>query len=482
MSHNHQNSNSARRVVSGRLRLAAWEPDSLAHPQLKLFCDEEALDSMSALGPSLPSRGMSQQGLGGDSPEGKNIVEQIRAFREFGKRTQEAETIAATFGGDPLRVPTYINEFWTSKQRAVHRLHEISYRACFKPQLPSFFIDRLTQPGEVVYDPFMGRGTTLLEATLRGRVPVGCDLSPLSVFLCRPRLNPPTLQQVTHRLAEIDFRAAHEIPEDLLVFYHPETLRELCALREYLLARKANAELDAIDEWIWMVALSRLTGHSPGFFSVYTLPPNQAVTVPRQIILNEKRRQTPPRRQVAALIARKTKALLFECDAETRHRLAASNARARLLTKPASATPEIPTGSVSLVVTSPPFLDVVDYAQDNWLRCWFIGLDPRSIRLTVTNKLEEWQHVMTAVLGELCRVLRPGGHVAFAVGEVRKGQLPLEQAVLPCGVAAGLRPVLVLINAQKFTKTSHCWKMDNNSKGTNTNRIVLFRKDPEQAP
>ena len=44
-----------------------------------------------------------------------------------------------------------------------------------------------------------------------------------------------------------------------------------------------------------------------------------------------------------------------------------------------------------------------------------------------------------------------------------------------CGVAAGLRPELILINDQKFTKTANCWGVDNNSKGTNTNRIVLFR-------
>ena len=48
--------------------------------------------------------------------------------------------------------------------------------------------------------------------------------------------------------------------------------------------------------------------------------------------------------------------------------------------------------------------------------------------------------------------------------------------MLPCGVAAGLRPELVLINDQNFSKTSHCWGQENNVKGTNTNRIVLFRK------
>ncbi len=84
---------------------------------------------------------------------------------------------------------------------------------------------------------------------------------------------------------------------------------------------------------------------------------------------------------------------------------------------------------------------------------------------------------MKKVFCELHRVLRSGGHVAFEVGEVRGGKLKLEEAVIPVGIEAGLMPLLVVINDQKFTKTANCWGVDNNSKGTNTNRIVIFRKD-----
>src|SRR5439155_25153739 len=127
------------------------------------------------------------------------------SFCEFGPSTRRITTAARTFAGAPLMVPTFVNEFWTAKQRAANRLHEISYRACFKPQLPRFFIERLTEPGERVYDPFMGRGTTLVEAALLGRVPLGCDANPLSVVVTRPRLRPPPLSQIEKRLREIYF-------------------------------------------------------------------------------------------------------------------------------------------------------------------------------------------------------------------------------------------------------------------------------------
>jgi SAM-dependent methyltransferase len=403
------------------------------------------------------------------------LSEQLLAFREFGKSTRRVATKTTNSSGQGFEVPTFVNEFWTSKQRAASRLHEISYRACFKPQLPRFFIQRLTQPGDLVYDPFMGRGTTVLEAALLGRAACGCDINPLSSFLTRPRLKPPTLEQITERLSEIDFTDFAEQPEELLVFYHAETLQEICALRKYLLRRQAEAALDFIDDWIWMVALNRLTGHSKGFFSVYTLPPNQAVSVKSQLKINETRGQTPPRRRVRQIIAHKSRQLLSDCDSEVRQTLA-SIIPGRFLTRSSVSTPEIPSGTVSLVVTSPPFLDVVDYAGDNWLRCWFVGIDPREVKLTVPKKVEEWQKVMTAVFDELFRVLRPGGHVAFEVGEVRGGKVKLEEAVIPCGAEAGLRPLLILINDQKFTKTANCWGVDNNLKGTNTNRIVLFQK------
>ena len=83
---------------------------------------------------------------------------------------------------------------------------------------------------------------------------------------------------------------------------------------------------------------------------------------------------------------------------------------------------------------------------------------------------------MTRALSECNRVLRRGGHVAFEVGEVRGGKVRLEQQSLEAGIQAGLQPIRVMINDQTFTKTSNCWGVTNGQKGTNTNRIVVFRK------
>ena len=405
-----------------------------------------------------------------------SLPDELLAFDAFGKATQSLQVSFPGLNGHAASVPLFVNEFWTAKQRQASSLHEVSYRACFKPQLPRFFIERLTEPGDIVYDPFMGRGTTVLEAALLGRVPCGNDVNPLSVVMTRPRLAPPVLTSVEHRLKQVPLDQPADMPDDLLAFFHPETLRGISSLKKYLLQRKDSNQFDPLDEWLALVALNRLTGHSNGFFSVYTLPPNQAVSAKSQRKINEKRNQTPPPRDIVRIILKKSRQLLGDVTAETREVLNRVYPNHRLLTGPAQATPQIPSNSVSLVVTSPPFLNIVQYATDNWMRCWFLGIDPSQVRLTVPRKLEDWAAAMTDVFKELHRVLKPGGHIAFEVGEVHAGKTKLEDTVLPCGVSAGLKPLLVVVNDQKFTKTANCWGIDNMAKGTNTNRIVVFQK------
>lgn len=416
--------------------------------------------------PQAPERHASAQSLAGE----------LEQFVHEGRPTDVSATVAPDALGRALEIPTYANEFWTRRQRAAHTLHEVSYRACFKPQLPRFFIERLTRPGDLVYDPFMGRGTTVLEAALLGRRVAGNDVNPLSRVLVAPRLEPPSLSEVEARLRSIDLHGAPERPADLLVFFHPDTLAEICSLRQYLLDREHAGAMDGVDRWIRMVAVNRLTGHSTGFFSVYTLPPNQAVSIEAQKKINTDRAQTPPRRDVRKIIAKKTRGLLSDGDERTRATLATTSRDAVLTAGPAADTPALPDASVDLVVTSPPFLDVVNYAGDNWLRCWFCGIDASSVAITMAKRLDDWRAAMTAVFAELARVVRPGGHVAFEVGEVRGGRIRLEQTVVPAAATVGFEPELVLINAQSFTKTANCWGVSNNQKGTNTNRIVLLRR------
>ncbi len=391
------------------------------------------------------------------------------------------ETLAYA-GGEVQRL---YNEYWTARQRQGHSLHELSYRACFKAELPEFFIRRLSEPGDRVLDPFMGRGTTPLQAALMGRIPCGNDVNPLSHTLLLPRLDPPRVWEIEERLASMEQELADPGPDadepDLAPFYAPGTLGMLRALRHRFRDGAALGRLDRVEAWLCMVATNRLTGHSSGFFSGRTMPPNQAVSSETQRKLNARHGEAIPERDVFAVMHKKSRGLLRDVTDGTRSTLLSVREQACFLTGAADRMDALPDDSIQLTVTSPPFLNVIDYAKDNWLRCWFNDIDAEAIgeEITTTSKLERWCEIMGSCFRELHRVTRPGGWVVFEVGEVRGGKLLLEEPVLPLATSAGFEPIAVLVHEQDFTKTANCWGVDNNSKGTNTNRMVLCQKPGE---
>ncbi|MCL2548045.1 MAG: hypothetical protein FWE76_02640 [Symbiobacteriaceae bacterium] len=378
----------------------------------------------------------------------------------------------------PAGYPVVEEEMWTAKQRQMSSLHEISYRACFKAELPAWFIDRYSQPGDIVYDPFSGRGTTVIQASLSGRRFISNDLNPLSRILTEPRISPPPLAAIALRLDSLDLQGTDGMikPEeepDLEVFYNARTLMELRNLRNYLQQRRSNGREDALDAWIRMVATNRLSGHSKGFFSVYTLPPNQATNPERQRTINHKyNNDFGEYKDVKSLILRKSRSLLKTLPN------GAIGMGGVFLTCNAADTPQIPSRSVNLIITSPPFLNVVQYEQDNWLRIWFNCLDRTEIttKLTKPNSLKAWKDLMARVFAEFARIMTPGGYIAFEVGEINKGKTKLDEMVYDLVLDAGLLPEATLINSQIFSKTSNIWGVRNNTFGTNSNRIVLFRQ------
>lgn len=377
-------------------------------------------------------------------------------------------------------VPIIRADLWTSSQRRSNSIHEISYRACFKAELPGFFITRFSREGDIVYDPFMGRGTTLIEAALNRRIPYGVDISPLSAVFAAPRLDPPTVEEIAERLEEIPMYGDMRAEIDLSMFFHSRTESELMSMRRYLSDRRNTGQEDGVDRFIRMIATNRLTGHSAGFFSVYTLPPNQAATPESQIRINSKRDQVPEYKDVKGIIMRKSQRLLKGVDDRVRENLRFSVGKSSIYVMDSRDTSaRIPDNTVSLTVTSPPFLNVVQYKLDNWMRLWFNGIDFDSglDEPFVTSSLKEWSGFIGKVFGDLHRVTKPGGRVAFEVGEIRNGSLKLEDYVVDAGSKAGFDVEKLFINTHNFTKTSNIWGVRNNMDGTNTNRIVLFRKE-----
>ena len=141
--------------------------------------------------------------------------------------------------------------------------------------------------------------------------------------------------------------------------------------------------------------------------------------------------------------------------------------------------------SVDLVVTSPPFLNQVDYVTDNWIENWFCGIPQSTVEegIVQTPDLHLWTNFISDTLSELHRVLKKDGLVAMEVGEVKHQGVILNLDEILVNLCFSkehnmnqFRVKEVFIQTQQFTKLANCFKVKNNELGTNTHRIVLMEK------
>jgi len=77
---------------------------------------------------------------------------------------------------------------WSFLKRGEWATHQSDYRGNWPPQLPRNLILRYTRGGDIVFDPFVGGGTTLIEAYLLGRKSVGIDINPMAVKMSKQRI------------------------------------------------------------------------------------------------------------------------------------------------------------------------------------------------------------------------------------------------------------------------------------------------------
>ena len=381
-----------------------------------------------------------------------------------------------TLGGAVRKDTKYeIGEFWTSKQRQSHTIHyTISYRAAFKPELPQYFISRyLRKKKQTILDPFGGRGTTAIQANLDGHYAIHNDINPLSLFLAESRQVIPSYDKMESLLQKMDLDhlvGEEEIDSDLLHFYHKNTLNQIKNLKKIYKLEK-SPEM----KYIMLTALSRLHGHSKGFFSVYTFP-QISISPSAQKKNNEKRNQTPDFRPLKERILKKMRTDLVDPLPPFYHEFSKKNVYSL---QPSTNMQTIPSESVDLIVTSPPFLDKVDYITDNWLKAWFLDVDLDALRgVSILHSPSQWKEFITSTLKECQRVLKKKSLLVMEVGDVLfKGMIiNLDDLVLHAAVQSGLSWEKTVINSQKFTKLSNCWNVSNNEKGTNSNRCVVLSK------
>jgi DNA modification methylase len=317
------------------------------------------------------------------------------------------------------------SEDGASSSHSVHNL--ISLPDVSRSEFAHFFIDRYSNPGDVVLDPFCGSGTVPLEALIRGRLAYASDANPLALIATDAKLDPADITEVTLFLQMINLRKPVNVNlfrQSFAAHYDLNTYRELVYLKAAL-----SLSSDRISQSVKALALSLLHGHTAAYFSAYTSP-QSALSPDDQETLNIKRRQSPDYRAVVPRILRKA-ALALRDGVTTSMKKARSKAHTAL--SDARDLKYLASSSVHLVLSSPPVPQGHDSLEEMWLKNWFAGLSNEGLRSrlypsedTSPDVCERWLEFMGEVILEMARVVIPGGRVVLNLPEtsfVRKNQL-----------------------------------------------------------
>ncbi|MEX1171515.1 MAG: DNA methyltransferase [Chloroflexota bacterium] len=390
---------------------------------------------------------------------------------------------------------------WKAQQRLWgHSLHPMcSYLASFPAALTHAFIARYSRPGDVVLDPFSGRGTTPLQACAEGRIGVGNDLNPFAHLLTAAKVEPATRAATATRVTGLRLTWMAEagewtalalaivadpaaggpepVPLEVVVAFHPHTLAQLLFLR-------ARLDLaDRTDRFLAAAITGILHGKSASYLSV--LMPNTFSMAPRYV--RDFARRTAfvaPQRDVFDGLTAKLDRLYRQPLPSTQGIALLGDARDVAPRARAALRDHGRPDRARLVVTSPPYLRVVKYGYYNWLRTWFLGFDAAAIDATLDDAHHRGPYLefLREVLAGLRPVLADDAVVVLVIGDVEtdrgrriRGGIGLaERTFQEAGEPEGYRLAGVALDdvaaGRKMTKL---WG-DEAGRATKTDRILVL--------
>jgi site-specific DNA-methyltransferase (adenine-specific) len=346
--------------------------------------------------------------------------------------------------------------------------------AMFPPALPHYFIRWLTNTGEVVYDPFSGRGTTALEACLLGRVGLGSDASPLACVLSGAKTQPPRATVAAIRLGDLrkQYRAPSTagVPDHVRILFNDKTLKQLVWLRKALnLGSRTDRYLMAV--LLGILHLNARKDGTPRGLSVAM--PNTFAMAPGYVSRYVKTHSLkPPEVNVFDALEARVRALGSVGPQFRPGRMWRQDVR-RPIRWPANTEP------AKLVFTSPPYLQVMKYGKMNWLRLWMLGEVPAEVDagLFASASVQRYLGFMSEALRSIRSCVRDDGYVCLVIGDVRKEeeQINLAQQVAEsCVAGTGLR-VLGLVDDHLPVehKVSRIWGATK-GRATKVDRILIL--------
>ena len=323
-----------------------------------------------------------------------------------------------------------------------HRFHSICpYFAMFPESFVRKNVLAWSKRDDIILDPFSGRGTTVFESLLNGRRALGCDTNPVAFCLSRAKADPPSLREVTDRLIDLEeksarfsTRAAETKDEFFTLCFSEATLQQLLFLK-----RDLNWRKDRADCFIAALALGCLHGESHKTAACFSnrMPRTISTKPGYSVRWWREKGCIPPEREVFSILRMAAKYRYESPVPSLKGRVVEGDARR------AGTMLRAYKERVKLIVTSPPYLDITDYHEDQWLRLWFLGgpskpisgqgKDDRHRRVEVY-----WQFLSEAWKG-VAPLLSDSAQVIVRIGGTRLAEDELSSGLLASLNSTGLK-------------------------------------------
>lgn len=295
-----------------------------------------------------------------------------------------------------------------------HSLHTLSpYVGGFPPALARYFIERYSNEDDTVLDPFCGGGTTPLEAGICNRRVLANDAFTYAHTLTTAKCNPLRtnefenyLDSVLKQMDSINDDVLELDNEDIDIFYSESTLNDILRMKEVLTSDESREGY-----FLKTLMCGILHGPSEAFLSVQTKDTysGSANYVKEYIEEND---LDIPDRDVETCVRKKYQRATEDGIPEFESKVSLDDAQ------------ELPFNSevADFVLTSPPYMHMLDYTWNNWIRLWWLNANRKQERdsLDITADVEKYESFITGSLEELFRVLKPDSRAVLVVGDAKK--------------------------------------------------------------
>lgn len=354
-----------------------------------------------------------------------------------------------------------------------HNFH--SYPAKFVPQIPNYFINKYTEENDIVLDPFVGCGTTMVECKLLNRKGIGIDLNPIATLISSSKINELS-KDSEHKINQV----INEIRREINTLYNknefsykiPEFYN-----RDHWFQLNVQKELTIIINHLNKIEDKKISTFLKTAFSAIIVNVSNQESDTRYAAKNKNIEDF----KTFEVFENKVNSMLPRIEDFS---LESSKSDVKIINGDSRYLDFLKENSVDLVVTSPPYANTYDYYLYHKLRMYWLGYDvsivkkkeigSRDKHSSQKKDIDDFNDNIKLCFIEAVRVLKPNKYAIIVIGDsvIRKEFFDAKKMMIEMGKEIGLK--FIDSTSEKLNKTTRMF----NPKFTNSlksEHIMIFK-------